>query len=101
MSAAIPIIATTISISMSVKPVSELARLAFCRLIFFKTEDTPIAGRQLSNWHADYFAWSYKLNSLILNIFHGLLGGRIRQILAGDRQFASQRGHILCCPIVG
>jgi hypothetical protein len=66
---------TTISISMSVKPVSELARPAFCRLIFFKTEDTPIAGRQLSNWHADFFAGSYKLNSLILNIFHGLLRG--------------------------
>jgi hypothetical protein len=38
MSPAMPVIATTISISMSVKPVSELTRLVFCRLIFFMME---------------------------------------------------------------
>jgi hypothetical protein len=38
MSPAMPMIATTIINSKSVKPVSELARLVFCRLIFFMVE---------------------------------------------------------------
>jgi len=68
--AAIPIIATTIMTSINVNPACR-DRVP-SRLVLL---DTPIAGRQLSNWHADNFAWSRRFNSLILNIFLDLFEG--------------------------
>jgi hypothetical protein len=66
--AEIPIIATAISTSISENPACR-DRVP-SRLVLL---DTPIAGRQLSNWHADHFAWSRGFNSLILNKLHDLL----------------------------
>jgi hypothetical protein len=63
--AATPIIATTIMTSINVNPVCR-DRVP-SRLVLL---DTPIAGRQLSNWHADHLALPRNFNPLILYPFH-------------------------------
>jgi hypothetical protein len=54
---AIPMIATTIMTSMSVNPACR-DRVP-SRFVFL---DTPIAGHQLSNWHAVNVSWKNSYN---------------------------------------